>query len=108
MTKSIVEQVENWLAENSVKYANLCSKLLIQSGDVADPIKGTVTIGAETSSRIASITFWNKGEVCVVVVDKTLRKDSVLDDRKLAPDDDVQMLLTGYFEQIIRPESPRS
>ena len=49
----------------------------------------------------ASITFWNKGDVEVLVLDKVNKRDYPLDDRVLNPGEDVSGLLNSYSERVL-------
>jgi hypothetical protein len=65
-----------------------------------DEVRGKAAIAVETQTTLASVTFWNQGDVEVITVDKATRKESILDDRKLTSSDNIESLLNGYFQQI--------
>jgi hypothetical protein len=103
---SIVQQVEKWYGQHSAALSRISTQLSIRSKDAADDVTGKVEITVETPRLLASVTFWNHGpQVSVLVVDKRLRKDRILDDRKLDSGDDVRSLLDGYFCKITAPDS---
>jgi hypothetical protein len=49
----------------------------------------------------ASIAFWNKGDVQVLVLDKVNKRNYPLDDRVLNPGEDVSALLSSYSERVL-------
>jgi hypothetical protein len=68
-----------------------------------DEMRGKAAITVETHSTLASVTFWNTGDVEVLTVDKATRRESTLDDRVLTPADNIDSLLNRYFQQIGEP-----
>jgi hypothetical protein len=48
----------------------------------------------------ASISFWNKGDVQAIALDKVHGKEISFDDRMLTVDDNVSSLLELYFERL--------
>jgi hypothetical protein len=105
MENSVVQQVEKWYGHHSAALSRISTQLSIRSLDAADAVEGKVEIRVETPRLLASVTFWNYGpSVSVLAVDKRLRRDLTLDDRKLDPSDDVSSLLDGYFRKITDPD----
>jgi|SRR5882762_2267386 hypothetical protein len=98
-----VEQVEKWYAAQGERLARQCSVLRINTLMPLDETRGKAAIAVETGSTLASVTFWNAGDVEVLTVDKATRKESTLDDRVLTPADNIESLLNRYFQQIIEP-----
>jgi hypothetical protein len=49
----------------------------------------------------ASISFWNKGDVQALALDKVNGKEISFDDRVLTVDDNVSALLQSYFEKLM-------
>ena len=99
--KTIVELVELWYAEHRDDFAMNCDRLLIRSYESHDAGRGKVGISIETHRLLADITFWNRGQMAVLAVDKVLRPDHTLADRDLAPGEDVASLLSRYVRQIV-------
>jgi len=66
----------------------------------ADPIQGKVTIEVDRPNLVGSVSFWNKGDVEAMAVDKIHKQEHSLDDRVLTADDDVSVLLRSYFERM--------
>jgi hypothetical protein len=58
-----------------------------------DEMRGRTEIRVETQNTLASVTFWNQGDVAVLTVDRATRKESILDDRKLTAEDEIESLL---------------
>jgi hypothetical protein len=52
---------------------------------------------AESASVIASVLFWNSGNVTVLRLELPARRDSVIDDRIFSPAEDVGLLLDSYL-----------
>jgi hypothetical protein len=98
-----VEQVEKWYAAHEEKLAPQCSVLRLNTLMPLDEIRGKAGIAVETQTTLASVTFWNQGDVEVITVDKATREESILDDRKLASADEIESLLNRYFQQIVQP-----
>jgi uncharacterized protein YuzE len=99
LNSAIVRQVENWYLEHSESQLKVCTRFFIRSID-SDALDGKVEIGLETASTVASITLWNRGAVMVIAIDKQSKKDLVLDDRKLEPDEDVRGLLDRHVRKL--------
>ena len=70
---TIVDQVKNWYRENVQRFGESLSKVNINS-NTADPVRGAVVIEMETRALVASITFWNKGDVCVLGLHKQTKE----------------------------------
>jgi hypothetical protein len=98
-----VEQVEKWYAAHEERLARHCSVLRINTLTPLDEMRGKTEIRVETQTTLASVTFWNQGDVAVLTVDRATRKESILDDRKLTAEDEIESLLNRYFQQIVQP-----
>jgi hypothetical protein len=94
---TIVEDVEDWYGKHVERLKTQWTATSIRSLKSPDPVHGKVEIRAESASVAASITFWNSGNVTVLRLDLPAKRDSVIDDRKLSPTDDVGLLLDSYF-----------
>jgi hypothetical protein len=64
------------------------------------PERSNLSVAPYSALR-TSVTFWNQGDVEVITVNKVTRKESILDDRKLTPADNIESLLSRYFQQIV-------
>ena len=102
---TIVEQVENWYEKNQDRLKTQWAATSIRSYKSPDPIHGKVEIRAESASMAASVTFWNSGNATVLRLDLPAKRDSVINDRKLSPAEDIQLLLDSYFRQLASPAS---
>jgi hypothetical protein len=100
MMKTIAEQVEAWYRENVGNHAVKFTKMTVGSNQPADPTQGSAGIELETPVFVASITFWNKGDVTVLGLHKESKKDFIFDDRVLRPGEQIPALLDRYFRQI--------
>lgn len=96
---TIVEQVQDWYRDN-VERVEPEVKSAIRS-NLVDPVRGSVTIELETPSVLGTITFWNTGMVAVLGLHKETKKDFILDDRKLNPEENLPALLDRYVHQIL-------
>jgi hypothetical protein len=65
----------------------------------ADDKRGKVTIEIDGRSVGANITFWNKGDVMALLLNKSTNKEYKLDDRKLAPADKVETLFGFLYTE---------
>ena len=97
---TIGEQVEDWYGKQRNRLKTQWAATSIRSFKSPDPIHGKVEIRAESPSVAASVTFWNSGNVTVLRLDLPAKRDSVIDDRKLSPTEDVGLLLDSYFRQL--------
>jgi hypothetical protein len=97
---TIVEHVENWYGKHFDRLKTQWATISIRSHKSPDLAHGKVEIRAQSASVAASVTFWNKGDVTVLRLDLPAKLDSVIDDRKLSPSEDVGLLLDSYFRQL--------
>ena len=97
---TIVEYVEYWYGTHVDRLKTEWRTTSIRSFKSPDPIHGKVEIRAESASVAASITFWNSGNVTGLRLDLPTKSDSVMEDRKLSPTEDVGLLLNSYFRQL--------
>ena len=95
-----VQQVQSWFAGNSTRLSGVFSTVDLKLLNVKDQAHGKATIQVDASSVAASVTFWNKGDVEAIILEKENKKDYSIDDRVLTPDDDVGQLLNRYFDRI--------
>jgi hypothetical protein len=66
-----------------------------------DDLSGKVVIELELDGLVASIAFWNKGDLTVSALRKSDLREFSLDDRCIRSDESVPMLLDRYIQQII-------
>lgn len=97
---TIVEHVEGWYEKHVDRLKTQWAATSIRSFKSPDPIQGKVEIRAESESVAASLTFWNSGNVTVLRLDLPSKGDSVVDDRKLSPAEDIGIVLDSYFRQL--------
>lgn len=100
---TIVEHVENWYGKHVDRLKIHWVAISIRSFKSADPVHGKVEIRAESASAAASVTFWNSGSVTALRFDLPAKRDSVIDDRKLSPTEDIGLLLDSYFRRFASP-----
>ena len=98
---TIVQTVESWYEANLERLKPDWQKVSISSYEATDPVRGKVEIRAGSESLLASITFWNKRDVCVICLKLPPKTDpSVIDDRVISPSENLDLLLESYFEQL--------
>jgi hypothetical protein len=99
MNSTIAQQVEKWYAEHSEWLTDMSTKLRVRSIEPSDAIEGKVAIEMETPEMLASVAFWNPGDVSFITVNKQSGKEKV-DDRKLRSSDDIPSMLDDYFREV--------
>jgi hypothetical protein len=97
---TIVQTVERWYEGNLERLRPNWREISIRACEAADPVHGQVEIRVESDSQAASITFWNKGDVCVLRLALPEKRDSVIDDRVTSPSESIERLLESYFERL--------
>ena len=97
----IVQTVENWYAENLDRLKTQWHTISIRSYEPTDPVRGKVTIEAESNRIAAFVTFWNKGDVDAERMDLPEKRISVVDDRAISLSEDISLLLDSYFRQLV-------
>jgi hypothetical protein len=96
---SVIAQVVKWHDENVDRLSKHFEKISLRSN--SDPQQGGAVIEIEAKTLVASITFWNKGDVEVLVLERSSQNPIDLDDRVLSPDENVSSLLDGYIQEIL-------
>jgi hypothetical protein len=99
--ETIVRQVEDWFAKNCRLLSRSFPVLKFSLMQPSDQAKGKVGIQVDGPIAGASISFWNKGDVQALVLDKVSKRDYSLDDRVLNPAEDVSALLSSYCARIL-------
>lgn len=92
---TIVRQVEDWFANNCRLLSRSFPVLKFSLMQPSDQVKGKISIQVDGPVAGASMTFWNKGDVEVLVLDKVNKRDDPLDDRVLNPAEDISGLLNS-------------
>lgn len=97
---NIVQQVEKWFAENGPILSESFPKVNLHLMCARDSVHGQVAIQVDGPSAGATVSFWNKGDVMAIGIDKIRKQEFSFDDRVLTPDDDVRLLLRSYFDRL--------
>ena len=100
MTSTIVKQVESWFIQNEQRLSTSFPIVQFRLQYAADRMQGKVNIELEGEAAGISITFWNKGDVTALVLEKLNNNDYPIDDRLLTPNDDIPSLLNSYVEKL--------
>ena len=101
MNDQIISRVQEWYAKNGRRFSQLFDAFDFRLMFVADNKRGKATIEIDSSSVVASITFWNKGDVAALLFNKRANKEYILDDRKLSPSDQVELLMDSYMRRVV-------
>ena len=96
---NVIAQIAKWYGENVERLSKQFDNVSLRSN--IDSEQGGVVIEIEAKTLVASITFWNKGDVEVLVLKKGSQNPIDLDDRVLSPDENVSSLLDGYIREIL-------
>ncbi len=96
---TLAQQAETWFRERRDQLLRRFPKVRIGSTQSEHP-GGEVGIGVETPVVIANISIFNSGLITIPAVNKSSGKEFVLDHRKLAPDEDLGILLDRYVQQV--------
>jgi hypothetical protein len=96
---ALTRQVEEWYRKNAKRIAEHFPKAQFTEKD-KDPKRGGVLIELEAPTLIANITLWFKGDVAVEVLKKSGGEPFYLDDRVVRPEENISLLLDGYFRAI--------
>jgi hypothetical protein len=97
---TLVRQAEAWYSERRETLSKLFLRTQTSSTTDPDDPNGQFGLGIEASNVIANISIWNSGRVRIPALNKVTGADFALDDRALAPDEDLGVLLDRYVEQI--------
>jgi hypothetical protein len=100
---TIVQQVEIWYSERQEQLSKLFLKMKFSSKDPESP-DGEVGLGLEGPKVIANISIWNSGLIRIPALTKASGVDFILDDKVLAPDEDLAALLDHYVKEIASEE----
>ena len=95
---NVIAQVAKWHEENVERLSKHFDNMNLRS--TVDSQRGGAVIEIEAKTLVASITFWNKGDVAVLVLQRGSQNPIDLDDRLLSPDENVGSLLDDYIRQI--------
>src|SRR5262245_49165445 len=96
---TIVQRVAGWFSENVSSLLQSFEILRFHVMLAADPIQGKVSIEVGRPTLVGSVSFWNKGDVTAMAVDKIHKTEHLLDDRILSANDDISVLLRSYCDR---------
>jgi hypothetical protein len=97
---TIIHQAQAWYSARQEHLSKLFLRTQIGSLDPNGP-DGELGFGLEGSNVIANICIWNSGLIRVPAFNKTTGAHFILDDKVLAPDEDLGVLLDRYVEQVL-------
>jgi hypothetical protein len=97
-----VENVQKWYEAHAEHLSKSWKRHRFSPHESADMVRGKATLELESPTELASVTFWNKGDVTFIRLDlPSKRKEpAVVDDRMLLPGEDVIRLLESYLQQL--------
>ena len=96
---NVSAQVAKWHEENMERLSKHFEKISLRS-DI-DAQQGGAVIEIEAKTFVASITFWNKGEVAVLMLKRGSQSPISLDDRALSSGESISSLLDGYIRTVL-------
>src|ERR1700685_1340932 len=99
MNETIVEQVGMWFAQVSRQLCVTFSAVNYRMMRATDKVRGKVIIELDGGSAVIMITFWNKGDVQALILERKTKREHTLDDRMLTADDRVASLLESYLDK---------
>jgi hypothetical protein len=103
---TIVERAAKWYEEHVHQLSTVWARTEIRSHEPADTVRGKVLIQVSSTTTLATVTLWNKGEVEVIRLALPVKGDPlVVEDRQLAGAEDVALLLDSQLQQLAAPES---
>jgi len=100
MSDSIVAQVREWYLENYQILLALYAKVNLKVHSPEDPIRGKVAIQLDSPLVGATLSFWNKGDVMAIGIDKVKGREFSFDDRVMESTEQVTGLLSSYVERM--------
>lgn len=93
--------MQAWFAANRQELSRLFSQQLnYKQHFPSDPVRGSCTIELESGDTIATITIWNKGDVCFLRLRKGDSEPVPLDDRSRHPGENIALLLDSYLARL--------
>jgi hypothetical protein len=99
--EDIVKQVEQWFEQHKDGLSVTFPLVRLHLAETNERRLVSATIQLNGPLAGAQITFWNRGEVSALGLDKVHRRDYTIDDRRLNAQDDVSTLLSSYTDHLI-------
>jgi hypothetical protein len=97
---SIVENVVQWYETWDCNRPSLVLRSEMRSIEPTECL-GKVVIEFETENALASLAFWNKGDVTITAMRNRDNREFIFDDRQLRKEESISTLLDLYVEQIL-------
>lgn len=97
-----VQQLARWVDEHSPQISSRCSKFTFRSSESSDPNRGKGLIEITTPQILGAITFWNRGEVEIAVMQNVKEGAiKILEDRRLVGSEEISALLDRYVNLLV-------
>lgn len=100
MNENNVHRVQRWFVQTESRLRECFPEVHCHVFQGDDPVQGKVNIQLNGPLAGASLSFWNKGDVQALVLDKVNTKEFPFDDRVLNAEDDVASLLQSYLDRL--------
>jgi len=99
---NIVQQVQAWYSEREEYLSKVCIRKQIACSEPSDP-DGEIGIGLDAPMIVLSISIFNNGRISTQALNESSMELLSLDDRPLAPDEDLAVLLDRYVQRLVPP-----
>jgi hypothetical protein len=99
---NIVQQARAWYSEREEYLSKICIKKQIAWSE-PDDVDGEVGIGLDAPLIAFSISIFNNGHIVTQELKKASKEIVWLDERPLAPDEDLSALLDCYVRRLVPP-----
>ena len=99
---NIVQQVRAWYSEREEYLSTVCIKKQIAWTE-PDDLDGEIGIGLDAPMIALSISIFNNGRISTQALNKSSKETFSLDERPLAPDEDLATILDCYVQRLLPP-----
>jgi hypothetical protein len=99
---NIVQQVQAWYSEREEYLSKVCIKKQIAWTE-PDGQDGEIGIGLDAPMLALSISVFNNGHIVTQELNKASKEIVWLDERPLAPDEDLSAILDCYVQRLVPP-----
>ena len=100
MSDNIVEQVRQWYLENHQALLDSYAYVNLNVHEPEDPLRGQIAIQLDGPLVGATLSFWNKGDVMAIGIEKINKREFSFDDRVMERTEHVTALLNSYIARL--------
>ena len=101
MSDNIIQQVKQWYWENHQVLLGTYEYVKLNVHEPEDPVRGQIAIQLDGPLVGATLSFWNKGDVMAIGIDKSTKREFSLDDRVMEKTEHVSRLLNSYIARMM-------